>query len=344
MIKTDQIDEIADDEIVAGDEGVEEESFIVSEDLAGSRLDKALAILCPELSRSRLKGLIENGDVYVDERICLQSSHKVKKNQVISLSVPAPIEATPQPENIPLDIVYEDESLLVINKQAGLVVHPGAGHHSGTLVNALLYHCGDSLSGIGGVLRPGIVHRLDRDTTGLMVVAKSDVAHRGLSAQLADRSLSRTYLALVWKVPQVKGVIDKPIARQSSNRQKMGVPFHGGKEARTHYRRHAVYRDTVSLVQCDLETGRTHQIRVHMAAIGHPLLGDQLYGLQKTAETSLLNRAGYPEEVRDAVLGFPRQALHAAQIRFIHPVTDEEMTFDSDLPDDLSNLISLLEQ
>lgn len=344
MIKTDHIDEIAEDEIVAGDEGVEEESFIVSEDLAGSRLDKALAVLCPELSRSRLKGLIENGDVYVDERICLQSSHKVKKNQVISLSVPAPIEATPQPENIPLDIVYEDESLLVINKQAGLVVHPGAGHHSGTLVNALLYHCGDSLSGIGGVLRPGIVHRLDRDTTGLMVVAKSDVAHRGLSAQLADRSLSRTYLALVWKVPQVKGVIDKPIARQSANRQKMGVPFHGGKDARTHYRRHAVYRDTVSLVQCDLETGRTHQIRVHMAAIGHPLLGDQLYGLQKTAEASLLNRAGYPEEVRDAVLGFPRQALHAAQIRFIHPVTDEEMTFDSDLPDDLNNLISLLEQ
>lgn len=344
MIKTDHIDEIAEDEIVAGDGGVEEESFIVSEDLAGSRLDKALAVLCPELSRSRLKGLIENGDVYVDERICLQSSHKVKKNQVISLSVPAPIEATPQPENIPLDIVYEDESLLVINKQAGLVVHPGAGHHSGTLVNALLYHCGDSLSGIGGVLRPGIVHRLDRDTTGLMVVAKSDVAHRGLSAQLADRSLSRTYLALVWKVPQVKGVIDKPIARQSANRQKMGVPFHGGKDARTHYRRHAVYRDTVSLVQCDLETGRTHQIRVHMAAIGHPLLGDQLYGLQKTAEASLLNRAGYPEEVRDAVLGFPRQALHAAQIRFIHPVTDEEMTFDSDLPDDLNNLISLLEQ
>jgi 23S rRNA pseudouridine1911/1915/1917 synthase len=344
MIKTDHIDEIAEDEIVAGDEGVEEESFVVSEDLAGFRLDKALAALCPELSRSRLKGLIENGDVYVDERICLQSSYKVKKNQVISLSVPAPVEATPQPENIPLDIVYEDESLLVINKQAGLVVHPGAGHHSGTLVNALLYHCGDSLSGIGGVLRPGIVHRLDRDTTGLMVVAKSDVAHRGLSAQLADRSLSRTYLALVWKVPQVKGVIDKPIARQSSNRQKMGVPFHGGKDARTHYRRHAVYRDTVSLVQCDLETGRTHQIRVHMAAIGHPLLGDQLYGLQKTAEASLLNRAGYPEDVRDAVLGFPRQALHAAQIRFIHPVTDEEMTFDSDLPDDLSNLISLLEQ
>lgn len=320
------------------------DSFTVTADLAGMRIDKALALAYPDFSRSRLKHLIDDGEVSVDGRVCLQPSHKTIVGQRVSLTVPEPVEALPQPENIPLDIIYEDNHLLVINKQVGLVVHPGAGHHTGTLVNALLYHCGDSLSGIGGVVRPGIVHRLDRDTSGLMVVAKNDAAHRGLSSQLADRSLSRTYMALVWKVPQVKGTVDRPIARHSTNRQKMAIPPQGGKSARTHYLRHDVFRDAVSLVQCDLETGRTHQIRVHMAAIGHPLLGDQLYGLQETAQRSLMNKAGYDPEIRDSVLAFPRQALHAAEIRFMHPATDEEMGFEAPLPEDFESLISLLNQ
>jgi 23S rRNA pseudouridine1911/1915/1917 synthase len=332
------------DAVEDGDHVNGEETFVVDDDHDDMRLDKLLTEWCPEFSRTRLKGLIEDGDVTIDGRVCEQASFKVSRGQKITLIVPEPVEANPQPEDIPLDVVYEDESLLVINKPVGLVVHPGAGHHTGTLVNALLFHCGDSLSGIGGVVRPGIVHRLDRDTSGLMVVAKSDVAHRGLSAQLADRSLSRTYFALVWKVPQVKGVVDKPIARHSTNRQRMVVPMMGGKDARTHYHRHQVFHDTVSLVQCDLETGRTHQIRVHMASIGHPLVGDPVYGLQKNAATSLLNRGGYTPEVRDEILTFPRQALHAAQIRFIHPVTEEEMTFDAEPPADFEHLVSLLDQ
>lgn len=318
------------------------QSFAVPEGLSGERIDKALAALCPELSRSRLKTLIEDGEVMLNGRACTTASHKVTAGQEIAVNVPDPVEATPQPEDIPLDIVYEDESLLVINKQAGLVVHPGAGNWTGTLVNALLYHCGDTLSGIGGVLRPGIVHRLDKDTTGLMVVAKSDVAHRGLSAQLSDRSLSRTYIAVTWKVPPMKGVIDKPIARHAIQRQRMTIPPQGGREARTHYQRLEVYRDIASGVQCDLETGRTHQIRVHMAAIGHPLVGDALYGLQENAQLSLLRKAGYDEGAQKAVLGFPRQALHAAAIRFIHPVTEEEMDFEASLPEDLVRLTGIL--
>ncbi|HEY8189139.1 MAG TPA: RluA family pseudouridine synthase, partial [Micavibrio sp.] len=224
------------------------------------------------------------------------------------------------------------------------VVHPGAGNWTGTLVNALLYHCGATLSGIGGVMRPGIVHRLDKETSGLMVVAKSDEAHKGLSAQLEDRSLSRTYTALVWNVTPAKGLIDKPIARSGSNRLKMGIPFQGGREARTRYRQEGVFRNSVSLVECDLETGRTHQIRVHMQSIGHPLLGDPLYGLQPTGAMSLLKKAGYEEDARREILSFPRQALNASRIRFVHPVTDEELGFSIDLPGDMERLISILSQ
>jgi len=319
-------------------------SFIIPDHLDGERLDKALVALCPDHSRTRLKNLIDDGGVWIDEKSCTQPSFRIQAGQVIILQVPDPSEGIPQAENIPINIVYEDDDLLVIDKQAGLVVHPGAGNWTGTLVNALLYHCGDRLSGIGGVIRPGIVHRLDRDTTGLMVVAKNDLAHRGLSDQLADRSLSRTYQALVWDVTNPKGVVDKPIIRSSGNRQKMTVAFSGGKEARTHYRREHVFKDAISLVRCDLETGRTHQIRVHMNAIGHPLIGDATYGLQPTGQTSRMRKAGFEPQVIEAVTDFPRQALHAAHLRFIHPTTDEDMGFDSALPEDFKGLISLLNQ
>lgn len=321
-----------------------DETFIVPDDLSSVRLDKALAVLCPEISRSRLKVLIQNGEVLLDGVVCADASLKVAAGQEISLTVPPPVAAQPQAEDIPLTIVHEDAHLLVIDKPAGLVVHPGAGNWTGTLVNALLHHCGDTLSGIGGVIRPGIVHRLDKDTSGLMVVAKTDAAHRGLAAQLEDRSLSRTYCALVWKMAQPKGTIDKPIARHANSRMKMTVPTQGGREARTHYRRMAVYRGAVSFIECDLETGRTHQIRVHMSAIGHPLLGDPLYGMQETGQRSLLKKAGYDAPVVAAVLGFPRQALHAARIRFIHPVTGEEMAFARALPQDFAGLVAMFEE
>lgn len=326
------------------DDSAEAQILTIRSDHAGQRLDKVMVDLCPDLSRTRIKALIDGGDVMLDEKICTQASFKVAAGQVIAVVIPPPVDAVPQAEDIPLDIVYEDDALLVINKPVGLVVHPGAGNWTGTLVNALLHYCGDELSGIGGVIRPGIVHRLDRETSGLMVVAKTDIAHRHLSAQLADRSLSRTYMALVWDVPAPRGTVDKPIARSSSNRQKMGVPLSGGREARTHYQRQDVFRDTIALMECHLETGRTHQIRVHMAAIGHPLLGDPLYGMQRTGQTSRLKKAGFDDETRDAVLNFPRQALHAAHIRFVHPITEEDMEFESDLPEDFENLISLLDQ
>lgn len=312
------------------------------------RLDKMLADLVAEmqegLSRSRLKNLILEGRVLLNDRKCPDPSHIIVEGDRIELIVPAPTDATPEPENIPLDIVYEDEDLLVINKQAGLVVHPGAGNYTGTLVNALLYHCGDSLSGIGGVKRPGIVHRLDKDTTGLMMVAKSDRAHQGLAAQLSDRSLSRIYTALVWKMPTpIKGSIDVPIGRHQANRLKMSVRSHRmGREAVTHYLRGQTFHDVVSEVTCQLETGRTHQIRVHMQHLGHPLLGDTTYGLPVQEQRALLNRGGYDEEVRDQILTFPRQALHAGEIHFIHPVTDEEMSFEAPMPSDLAELLKLL--
>lgn len=310
----------------------------------GERLDKVLAVRFPDLSRSRLKALVLEGEVSVNDEICRDPSRKMKEGVVLSLAVPPPVESTPEPENIPLEIVYEDEALLVINKQAGLVVHPGAGNWSGTLVNALLYHCGDTLSGIGGVRRPGIVHRLDKDTTGLMVVAKSDLAHQALSAQLADRTLGRHYKALVWGRPQLsKGSVDQPIGRHPAARLKMAVNRKNGREAVTHYTVDDHYGEAASLLDCRLESGRTHQVRVHMAYIKHPLLGDPLYGLQDNAATSLLKRSGYGEEVVEDILAFPRQALHAWKLHFLHPLQDEEMTFEAPLPDDMLRLISVLE-
>jgi 23S rRNA pseudouridine1911/1915/1917 synthase len=310
----------------------------------GGRLDKVLADLVGDVSRSRLKNLIVDGQVTLNGITCADASRKVAPGDEISLTIPEAVEALPQPENIPLDIVYEDDDMLVINKAVGMVVHPGAGNQNGTLVSALLYHCGDSLSGINGVKRPGIVHRLDKDTSGLMVAAKNDRAHNGLAAQLLDRSLSRLYQALVWKEPTpIKGSINAAIGRDQKNRLKMAVRARAsGREAITHYLREETFNGVASLVACRLETGRTHQIRVHMQHLGHPLLGDQLYGLPQQEQRSLLNRGGYDEETRDAVLAFPRQALHAAGIHFIHPVTGDAMEFEADLPPDMQELLDKL--
>lgn len=327
-------------------EGSEEFSLIVENAEQCGRLDKILSAAFDDLSRSRLQALIDQGEVRLNGTVCDTASKKLVVGDVVEFSVPPPIDATPKPENIPLDIVYEDDDLLVINKQPGLVVHPGAGNYEGTLVNALLYHCKDTLSGIGGVMRPGIVHRLDKETSGLMVVAKNDMAHKGLAAQLEDRSLSRVYTAVVFKVPfPVKGTIDKPLVRHSSHRLKMTIARAGeGKEARTHYNVLKKYGEAASLVECKLESGRTHQIRVHMESIGHNLIGDPLYGPQPNGLRSALGKAGYDEGVISQIMEFPRQSLHAGAIGFIHPATEEDMAFEAPFPDDISNLLKLLDK
>lgn len=278
---------------------------------------------------------------------------------MISCKIPEADDATPQPEDIRLDILFEDNDVIVINKAVGMVVHPAAGNWTGTLVNALLHHCGDTLSGIGGIKRPGIVHRLDKDTSGVMIVAKNDHAHAHLSAQLADRSLSRVYLALVWDVPiPIYGTIDLPIGRDHKNRLKKAVKrgnfiTHGHgeyddddtgrnksdtRDAITHYKVIETFDDALSLVECKLETGRTHQIRVHMQAKGHPLIGDALYGAQKTLQISRATRLG-DDYNKDAIVNFPRQALHAHKISFIHPRTEDIMEFSADMADDMARLI-----
>jgi len=327
----------------AHDDTLETLTVTMVEEQLGMRLDKAVASLFPDYSRTRLQGLIDSGECLLNGQICKTPSRKMEMGDVVILSLPPLVDADPQPENIPLEIVYEDDDLLVINKPVGMVVHPAVGHHTGTLVNALLYHCGDSLSGINGVKRPGIVHRLDKDTSGLMMVAKNDFAHHALSEQLQDRSLSRVYLALVLGVPfPHKGRVETMIGRHQSNRLKMAVHSNAGRDASTNYMVQDIFRDTLSLVECRLETGRTHQIRVHMEHIGHPLIGDALYGAQTTKLLSQLKRADYDDDVRDHIANFPHQALHAAEIMFIHPRTDEEMHFECDLPDDMAALLAVL--
>ena len=309
------------------------------------RLDSYLAGLLDDLSRARIQALIKDGCVCVDGSVQTSPSYKIVADQQLRVEIPAPEEALPQAQDIPLDILYEDDALLVINKQAGLVVHPGAGNHDGTLVNALLYHCGDSLSGIGGVRRPGIVHRLDKDTSGVMLVAKNDKAHKGLARQLADRSLSREYLALVvGEVPPGTGKVDVSIGRHATHRTKMAANVRGGRHAVTHYKLLKGYKRALSLLSCKLDTGRTHQIRVHMDHIGFPLLGDPLYRVEATKLGSLLRRAGYDEDIITLLQSFPRQALHSAHIRFIHPVSGEEMQFSAPMPSDLDGIISVLNQ
>ena len=312
------------------------------------RLDRALVealgvkktAQSQNLSRARVQQLIKDGQITCGGKPICDPNHKAREGEAYVITVPPPEPATPKAQALPLAIVYEDADLLVINKQPGMVVHPAVGNREGTLVNALLAHCGSSLSGIGGVARPGIVHRLDKDTSGLMVVAKHDAAHQGLSRQFADHSLSRVYQALVWGFPSpAAGHIEGAIGRHHRARQKMAVVARGGKPALTHYKVLESFGTVTSLVECRLETGRTHQIRVHMAHIKHPVVGDPVYGRQRAAKGA----ASKTEKGIVAQLqAFPRQALHAGEIKFVHPRTGKQMKFKAPLPDDLAALLKHL--
>src|SRR3982750_2576765 len=299
---------------------------------AGWRLDRALAAVVPTLSRERLKSLIRSGAVEAEGEAVRDPALKVRGEEAFRVAVPEPSPAHNQPQDIPLNIIFEDDHLLVVDKPAGLVVHPAAGNFDGTLVNALLHHCGGSLSGIGGVARPGIVHRIDKDTSGLLVVAKTDVAHEGLARQFAAHSIDRRYLAIVSGVPKVPGgTVDAPLARSSANRKKIAVvEASRGKRAVTHWKRLQVLEEA-ALVECRLETGGAHQVRVHMASLGHPLLGDPVYGRIRSGTRDVLKE-----------LGFHRQALHAAELGFRHPVTGAALSFKSDIPSDMQELLSAL--
>ncbi|MEL6877117.1 MAG: RluA family pseudouridine synthase [Pseudomonadota bacterium] len=302
---------------------------------APARLDKALAD-ATELSRARVQALIAEGHVQVDGAAATSPSAKVAAGASFQIDVPAAAEAEALPQDIPLDVAFEDEHLIVVNKPAGMVVHPAAGNPDGTLVNALLHHCSGQLSGIGGVARPGIVHRIDKDTSGLLVVAKSDAAHEGLARQFADHSLHRRYLAICGGHPSPKeGTIAERIGRSDTNRKKMAVldkKASRGKHAVTHYKVLKRFESS-ALIECRLETGRTHQVRVHCASIGHALLGDPLYGKTPKPLKFLLQSQQ-----------FTRQALHAAELGFLHPISGENMRFSADLPEDMRELIDELER
>ena len=318
-------------------------TFVAEEQHINLRADKFLSSVCDGLSRSRLQKLIADGHVTLGEVVLKSASTRIGEGDVFTVCVPEAESGEPEAENIPLDIVYEDDELLVINKAAGMVVHPGAGNWSGTLVNALLHHCGDSLSGIGGVIRPGIVHRLDKDTSGLIMVAKNDHAHQYLSAQFANRTLSRIYYALVLGVPMpIKGVVSREIGRHRHNRLKMSVMSNAPRDARTHYKVVENYGEACSLVECKLETGRTHQIRVHMEALGHPLIGDPLYGPQQTGLIAKLKKAGYDNEFIKEMVDLPHQMLFAKHISFIHPTSEKQMDFECDTPAFMGNALKIL--
>jgi len=321
---------------------VEIYTVTIDEDTVARRLDKALADAMTDISRARIKVLIEAGQVIDSQSgaTILDPSAKVKPGQSYQMTVPAAEDADPQGEDIPLEVVYEDDDLIVIDKPAGLVVHPAPGHASGTLVNALIAHCGESLSGIGGVKRPGIVHRIDKDTSGLLVVAKNDKAHQGLSEQFAIHSIERAYWAVCWRAPRPrKGTVQTNIARSRHNRQKMAAVKTAGREAITHYQVKTAFGPPhdpyASLIECRLQTGRTHQIRVHMTHIGHAIMGDPVYGRGKAAK-------GLSADAREAVANFPRQALHAGILGFEHPITGETLTFESKLPNDMQALIKAI--
>lgn len=343
MVEEDGLDEASLDEAVL--DGADDEALIrsvtVAETEAGERTDRFLAARLAPLSRTRIQRLVAEGQVLNGARVVGDAAERVNAADVLTLRIPPPEPAAPSPEAIPLVIAHEDAALVVVDKPAGLVVHPAPGNWTGTLVNALLHHCGDSLSGIGGVRRPGIVHRLDKDTSGLLVVAKTDAAHQALAAQFADHGrtghLERAYLAFVWGVPDVRGTVDAPIDRHPGSRVKMAVR-ESGREAITHWRRLEIFASAAgepvaSLVECRLETGRTHQIRVHMAHLGHPLLADEVYGTGFRTKPAKL-----PPDARAALERLGRQALHAARLGFEHPSTGKVMSFDSKLPEDLEAL------
>lgn len=323
----------------------EDRRATLGDDAAPERLDRALARAFPDVSRSRLQDLIRAGHVRWNGAVSLDPSVKVGPGADLLVAVPEAVAAEPVAERLDLTIVYEDDDLIVIDKPAGLVVHPAPGHDSGTLVNGLIAHCGESLSGIGGVRRPGIVHRLDKDTSGLLVVAKNDRAHAGLTAQFADHGrtgpLERAYLALVWGVPEPHhGTIEANLARSVRNREKIAVVRgETGRHAITHYRVEETFgpEGTVARVRCILETGRTHQIRVHLSHRGHPLLGDSVYGGAFKTKVSRLSPEG-----RGALDALGRQALHASVLGFAHPRSGETLHFESPLPPDMRALMTAL--
>jgi len=315
----------------------------VSQNKAGMRLDKLLSEEAEGLSRARLKALMEQGSVFkdtLDGEVVTDGKKKARAGDVFIICVPPAVAAEPEPQDIPLDVVYEDDDVVVIDKPPGLVVHPAAGNADGTLVNALLAHCKGSLSGIGGVARPGIVHRLDKGTGGLMVAAKNDAAHTRLSEQFADHSLDRAYYALVWGVPKpLAGEIEGNIGRSPQNRKKMAVVERGGKHALTRYKVIKAFGAVASLVECRLATGRTHQIRVHLTSIGHPLIGDPLYGGGGRSKRSLLSPGA-----RECVDALDHQALYAFELGFVHPRTGGRVCYKRKIPKFINEIAVELER
>ena len=310
---------------------------MVNKDFKGQRIDKFLSECFPEVSRSQIQKLIAMGNVVCDDVTVGDNSYKIKEGESFVLTMPEAVPAEPMPQNLDLPILYQDEDIVVVNKPAGMVVHPAAGAPDKTMVNALLYHCKD-LSGIGGVKRPGIVHRIDKETSGILVVAKNDNAHKFLCEQFAEHTIERTYYAVVFGCPQpINGTIIGDIGRSPYDRKKMAVVTKGGKHAVTHYKVIENFKNVASLVKCNLETGRTHQIRVHLSKNGHNLLGDKVYVKAKKIVDKTID-----VEIKNFLNNFTRQALHAQSLGFVHPKTKEKMFFEAPMPDDMALLIEIL--